>query len=168
MSAMSALRPAGRLSSFTRDLVMTSAAATAVVFWLTLLINLTNAHNDEMLTAKGAQLLGGVQQLTETALNSPPTKAIIQKALQNLAKEKKDLCSDYKHIRTLRGTRQVVNGILYKFVVEVEAVPKGDCKSAPSSLPKQPMRETYEITHLDRGSAAVEAEPHFDFEKLDL
>ncbi|BHF80528.1 hypothetical protein SprV_0702365600 [Sparganum proliferum] len=128
--------------------------AVAVVFWLALLIDLTNAHNDEMLAAKSAQLLGGVQQLTETALNSSPTKAIIQKALQNLAKEKGDLCSEYKHLRTLR--------------VEVEAVPKGDCKSAPNTLPKQPMRETYEITHLDRGSVAAEAEPHFDFEKLDL
>ncbi|VDL99715.1 unnamed protein product [Schistocephalus solidus] len=147
---------------------MTSAVTTAVIFWLTLLIDLTNAHNDEMLTAKGAQLLGGVQQLTENALNSQPMKSMIHKALQSLAKDKGDSCSEYKHIRTLRGTRQVVNGILYKFVVEVEAVPTANCMSAPSTLPKLPTRETYEITHLDRGSATADAEPHFDFEKVDL
>ncbi|VDN40052.1 unnamed protein product, partial [Dibothriocephalus latus] len=134
---------------------MTSAMTTAVIFWLTVIINLANAHNDEMLTAKSAQMLGAVQKLTTEALNSQHAKTIIKNALQHLSKEREDSCAEYKHIRTLRGTKQVINGILYKFVVEIEAVPKDNCASAPAdTLPKQPIRETYEITHIDRGSAA--------------
>ncbi|VDK34788.1 unnamed protein product [Dibothriocephalus latus] len=146
---------------------MASAVMTAAILWLTLVTSLSNAHNDEMLTAKGAQMFGAVQQLTKDALNSQHAKTIIKNALQHLAKEREDSCTEYKHIRTLRGTRQVVNGILYKFVVEIEAVPRDNCASAPAGpLPKQTARETYEITHLDRGSAG--GEPHFDFEKVEL
>ncbi|VDM32719.1 unnamed protein product [Hydatigera taeniaeformis] len=66
--------------------------------------------------------LGGVIPLTPKVLQSKEVEERVERALRQLSRRNGGLMT-YRIIHIRSGTRQVVNGFKYVFVVEVESLP---------------------------------------------
>ncbi|EUB56100.1 hypothetical protein EGR_09039 [Echinococcus granulosus] len=102
-------------------------------------------------------LLGGVVPLTPEALQSEEVKERVQSALEQLSIQSgSHLAHRIIHIRS--GTRQVVNGLKFVFVVEVESSPTHEAMDA------EDVSEVYKVEIYEPASRG--AEKRYTFEKI--
>ncbi len=127
-----------------------------VVLSLSILVAATLSE-DEDNHERHEQLLGGIQELTRTALDSPEAYKRVESALAQLSTQNGG-CLSHRPLRIRSGTRQVVNGFKFSFVVEVERSSSGECDSAPG------VSEIYRILIYE--PAARDEETEYTFEKL--
>ncbi|VDD81753.1 unnamed protein product [Mesocestoides corti] len=129
----------------------------ALFLTLTIIAVVGTLHDDENIRARFEQPLGGIQELTEAALQSDEARKRVELALEHLSNQKVG-CLKHRPIKIRSGSRQVVNGFIFVFVVEVESFSVGECDSAPG------VSEVYKVTIYE--PAARDRQTEYSFEKL--
>lgn len=129
-----------------------------LLFSLSFLVS-ASIYEDEHLVERFEQPLGGIIQLEDEALKSDAARIRVESALKKLANQNGN-CRNYKLVDIRSGTRQVVNGFNFEFVVEVESTPNHNCAA------EQPegLSEVYKLSIYE--PAAREAEIRLNFEKI--
>ena len=127
-----------------------------VVLHLAMLV-VASLYEDEHLVPRIEHLLGGITQLSPAALQSEQALRRVELALQQLSIQNGGL-STHRLINILSGTRQVVNGFIFVFIVEVESLPTQD------SMHSNGIIEVYEIEIYE--PAARNAEKRYTFRKI--
>ncbi|KAM3173781.1 hypothetical protein ACTXT7_011909 [Hymenolepis weldensis] len=130
----------------------------AVLFLFSMFVA-ASTYEDEHLVERFERPLGEILKLEDEALKSDAARVRVESALKKLA-EQNGGCRRYKLVNISSGTRQIVNGFNFEFVVEVESVPTENCiAEQPESI-----SEVYKITIYE--PAARDAEKRHTFEKI--
>ncbi|VDL59396.1 unnamed protein product [Hymenolepis diminuta] len=118
-----------------------------------------STYEDEHLVERFERPLGEIMKLEDEALKSDAAKVRVESALKKLA-EQNGGCRRYKLVNISSGTRQVVDGFNFEFVVEVESVPTEKCAT------EQPegISEVYKITIYEPSGTG--REKRHTFEKI--
>lgn len=124
----------------------------------TSMLIVASIYDDEHIVERFEQPLGGIMQFTEEALQSKAAELRVESALNQLALQGTG-CRNYKIMHIRSGSRQVVNGFIFEFVVEVESLPTEKCPGEEGGI-----SEVYKIKIYE--PAASDAEKRYTFEKL--
>ncbi|VDK36079.1 unnamed protein product [Taenia asiatica] len=118
---------------------------------------LSCSGGDEPILRHHTYLLGGVVSLSPKVLQSEEVKERVEEALAQLSSQNGGLITHHI-IRIRSGTRQVVNGFKYVFVVEVESSPTEGATGA------EPVSEVYRVEIYEPASRG--AKKQYNFEKI--
>lgn len=118
-------------------------------------------QEDESIKERHEYLLGGIQQLSRRALDSPQAFARVERALAQLSSQNAG-CLSHRPTNIRSGSRQVVNGFKFIFVVEVERSSSEHCQT--ESTPSNGVSEIYKIDIYEPAGRGSETE--YNFEKL--
>ncbi|KAL5105089.1 hypothetical protein TcWFU_001078 [Taenia crassiceps] len=112
---------------------------------------------DKPILRHRGHLLGGVVSLTPEVLQSEEVKERVEEALHQLSSQSGGLMT-HRIIHICSGTRQVVNGFKYVFVVEVESSP------TEGAAGSEPVSEVYRVQIYEPASRG--AKKRYTFEKV--
>nr|CDS34299.2 immunogenic protein ts11 [Hymenolepis microstoma] len=113
----------------------------------------------ECMERKFVQPLGAIIEFEDEVLRDDLTRARVESALEELAQQNGG-CRKYKLIDIQSGTSQVINGIDYNFIAEVESVPTGKCLDEQIGATSA----VFKIRIFE--PAGKNAEKRYEFEKI--